>query len=37
MKIVSFGIGRTRILNAGPFASGGYIVVHCNSDGMRAE
>lgn len=30
-------IGRTKILNAGPFSAGGYIVVHCQGDKMHAE
>lgn len=30
-------IGRTKILNAGPFSAGGYIVVHCNGVKMNAE
>lgn len=30
-------IGRTKILNAGPFAAGGYIVIHCNGAAMKAE
>lgn len=30
-------IGRTKILNAGPFSSGGYIVIHCEEDAMDAE
>lgn len=30
-------IGRTKILNAGPFSAGGYIVVHCQGNRMHAE
>lgn len=30
-------IGRTKILNAGPFSAGGYIVVHCQGNEMNAE
>ena len=30
-------IGRTKILNAGPFAAGGYIVALCNNNGLDAE
>lgn len=30
-------IGPTRIINAGPFKGGGYIVVHANGSGLDAE
>jgi Icc-related predicted phosphoesterase len=30
-------IGRTKILNAGPFAAGGYIVVRYNNEALDAE
>lgn len=30
-------IGRTTIVNAGPFSSGGYMVVHCQGDEITAE
>jgi hypothetical protein len=30
-------IGRTKILNAGPFCAGGYIVVRCEGDNISAE
>lgn len=30
-------IGRTKILNAGPFSAGGYIVVYCQGQEMYAE
>ena len=30
-------IGRTKILNAGPFSAGGYIVVQCSNDRIDAE
>jgi Icc-related predicted phosphoesterase len=30
-------LGRTKILNAGPFFAGGYIVVHCKDNEMNAE
>jgi uncharacterized protein len=30
-------IGRTKILNAGPFSAGGYIVVHYQGNQMHAE
>jgi hypothetical protein len=30
-------LGRTKILNAGPFAAGGYTVVHCQGGKIHAE
>ncbi|MGE0679535.1 MAG: metallophosphoesterase [Candidatus Binatia bacterium] len=30
-------IGRTKILNAGPFSAGRYIIVHCQGNEMYAE
>jgi Icc-related predicted phosphoesterase len=30
-------IGRTKILNAGPFAAGGYVVVRCEGGAVAAE
>lgn len=30
-------IGRTKVLNAGPFSSGGYIIIHCKQGAMNAE
>ena len=30
-------IGRTKMINAGPFSLGGYIVIHCTQGAMEAE